>query len=577
MSDLSPPLVCVQFGDDTLFHLENLKGCAIAESVAVRYLKCHLDGLQACTVVEESSYFDWDYLAQFREYYSVSARPYPNLCRRLHYFSAHFDTAQLQQAASGDQAMLTLLKESYLGFIVLRPIPYAPLGRTVLRMQEDPDPSSTLFDYTSRYYHVHLLGFTLRVRGLAWQQQDDGVASCATVAIWTSLQASVFKEFHAKPTTAEITRDATAVIKQIRAFPNQGLLYEHFYDAIKTRGLELERVNGDMVGQEQEPAFSRQFFNSICVSFLRGGNPVLLGGYRRNGRKDYHLVCIMAFRDAKPLIDQHSDPIVCHEKDVEIYYIHDDSIGPAVPFRIIEGSPANEVLASFIDLKPSMSEMVSPVEGCSIDPELIDVFHPTDIFVPVSPELRLAPEVFRKAVLWKSMAIFYALAVIGSGGIAYCRLTYSFQYERLWRYLEQTLATNLAKDSPAILGQVRWQLSTEVPPMSLNIGVARIGFYTSETQRVTPLLDILFDTTDTPLNLPVFANVQYSPVAAKAVDFLQDPALQERVVHFFASDSVQLPIDADTARKVFTFGVSIPAFAGTDVSMAQNEFPPPQN
>jgi hypothetical protein len=51
--------------------------------------------------------------------------------------------------------------------------------------------------------------------------------------------------------------------------------------------------------------------------------------------------------------------------------------------------------------------------------------------------------------------------------------------------------------------------------MSLHLGLIRISLADS-----TPLLDVLFDTTDSDRNHPVFAHLNFSELAAQVVDEL---------------------------------------------------------
>ena len=100
----------------------------------VRYVRGYLADLGATSVLEEPSYFDRDYLAEFSAFYAVSAAGYSNLCQRLHFFSGPLiGRPDIEAATTGDPALTAALQARYLGFIVVRPFPQAPLGRTVLK------------------------------------------------------------------------------------------------------------------------------------------------------------------------------------------------------------------------------------------------------------------------------------------------------------------------------------------------------------------------------------------------------------------------------------------------------------
>src|SRR3954470_14135510 len=155
-----------------------------------QYLRWYLADLGAKSVMVEPAYFDRDYLSEFAAFYCTSTAGYPNVCRRVHYFSLNVDRAGLERAVAGDKAARQRLEEGYLGFIVLRPIPKTPLGRTVLRAYPDQTPELPRVVEPFRWYTCNVAGLELRVHGLAWQQQDAAVGACATVALWSMLHSS---------------------------------------------------------------------------------------------------------------------------------------------------------------------------------------------------------------------------------------------------------------------------------------------------------------------------------------------------------------------------------------------------
>jgi hypothetical protein len=108
------------------------------QSSQVQYIREYLRDLGAQSLIVESNYFDRDYLAEFSSFYSVSSRGYPNICRRLHFFASSVDKEVFRRALGGNQDTLKVLQQSYLGFSVIRPIPIAPLGRTVLALGVAP-------------------------------------------------------------------------------------------------------------------------------------------------------------------------------------------------------------------------------------------------------------------------------------------------------------------------------------------------------------------------------------------------------------------------------------------------------
>src|ERR1700759_479007 len=153
--------------EDPLVRIDNDDNAAQAQ-----YLRCYLHDLGASSVVIEPNYFDRDYLSEFATFYATSSAGYSNICQRVHYFSIDVDPILFRAAVSEDAVALQKLQDAYLGHIVLRPIPGARLGRTVLRVYPDDkgEVSGTpRIMSPRRWYEAHVAGITLRVAGLAWQ------------------------------------------------------------------------------------------------------------------------------------------------------------------------------------------------------------------------------------------------------------------------------------------------------------------------------------------------------------------------------------------------------------------------
>jgi len=158
----------------------------VTTTLQASYLRCYLADLACSTILEEPLYFDRDYLAEYSAFYSTSTRSYGNRCRRLHFFGGpELTRASLRRAFSGNNAAINRLQSNYLGFAVIRPIPAAPFGRTVLKWYAEKTPN-TPRRVASRMYDCNIGGLKLLVKGLAWQQQDTGVGACATVALLAS-------------------------------------------------------------------------------------------------------------------------------------------------------------------------------------------------------------------------------------------------------------------------------------------------------------------------------------------------------------------------------------------------------
>lgn len=495
------------FGTDPL--------ATLPQTAQIQYLRGYLADLGAVSVLEEPQYFDRDYLSEFAAFYSVSASGYSNLCSRLHFFSGpELKRADLEAAVGGSQQLLGL-QHHYLGFVVIRPIPQAPLGRTVLRWYSDPTPDTPRVTNPSRIYRCNVAGMQFEVQGLAWQQQDTGVGACATVGLWTMLHSSAFDDNHAIPTTAEITRSAheTASLGS-RVFPSTGLSIFQVGEAIKAWSLSPLVVEGDLVKAGID-GFSKTRFAATCAAFIRSGYPVLLLGALRKqpGEEELHITCAVGFRaSGNPPIAANATEI--QDSWINHMYVHDDNIGPNVRLEIGTG-PNGEAT-----LQLSAPPITPARQNLNLTPLPYPVFVPHRLIVAVHNDLRTSADTLYRTALTIGNNVGVAANMLRNATHQASQgVIVSARFNRLTHYLNEEL--KILKD-PALLAKVRLELIEKVRPMSLHIGVVRIGDSTS-----TPLLDVLYDTTDSELNHPVFAHVAYSPLARGTQQLLNQLSSQD--------------------------------------------------
>jgi hypothetical protein len=178
----------------------------------INYLGFYLKRLGCKTVLIEDHYIDRDFIDDLALFYSRSLRGYPNHCQRLHFFTEDFDDNQwravVTDANHGQQeAAGQFLQRAYLGFSVIRPLPGSLIGRTILQTFPPDSSQGHRRDFgATREYRVHLAGFELVVRGLAFQQQDQGVSACATTALWSAIHKVAPMEGLPLATPAAITQ-----------------------------------------------------------------------------------------------------------------------------------------------------------------------------------------------------------------------------------------------------------------------------------------------------------------------------------------------------------------------------------
>src|SRR4051794_1175937 len=102
--------------------------------------------------------------------------------------------------------------------MVIRPLPQAVIGRTVLKVGTHTNGSDSLTG--TRTYRAHLCGMEFRVKSLAFQEQDTVMAACATVSVWSCLQKAGELFSTPMPRPAEITKAAGTDANAGRSIPS---------------------------------------------------------------------------------------------------------------------------------------------------------------------------------------------------------------------------------------------------------------------------------------------------------------------------------------------------------------------
>jgi hypothetical protein len=294
------------------------------------YVSDYVKRMNCGTVVVESHYVDRDYMEEHSVFYSRALAGVPNYCQRVHFFTAQPQAVRrsltrllgMLRTPDYERACRSFSEETYLGFTVIRPLHGSPVGRTVLRA---PDVTGRIA--TTHRYPVHLLGTTLKVEGLAFQQQDIGVSACATTALWTSLQNAATFEDIAPVAPAQITALASRFALPFgRSMPSEGLSAAQMSQAIQGVGLSpnLLRV-----------ADSDHARRLLLAMALSGFAPVLL--LKAPEVEDYHAVVLSGVdvRTTGPFeVPTAQGAIVEASSLVTGFSINDDRIGPYVPATI---------------------------------------------------------------------------------------------------------------------------------------------------------------------------------------------------------------------------------------------------
>jgi len=147
-----------------------------------RFLSGYLNSIGAKSYVIENKYVDKDFLTDYTLYYAKCFKDYGRLCKRVHFFNKEYTKKEISDVffGVGKNEEIQSLQESYLGFIIIKPLPETVIGRTCLKTYEENNGRNYL---TTRLFHANLFGIDLDVKTLPFQEQDSVVSACATSAL----------------------------------------------------------------------------------------------------------------------------------------------------------------------------------------------------------------------------------------------------------------------------------------------------------------------------------------------------------------------------------------------------------
>jgi hypothetical protein len=465
---------CVDFDLGTFIDLvlEYSGSVGEAPNEQTKYLAAYLDRLGAETLVVESHYIDRHFMEEVGLYYSSRLQSVPNSCARIHVFAVPLDDRQLDRRlaeyAATPERTAKKLEKDYLGFIVVRPVPTVPIGRTVLSPLRDD--SQRRFP-TSVDYKVHFLGIELRIRGLAFQQQDRAVAACATTALWTSLQRVSRHEGDRTPTPSSITISGDQYVPPAgRALPSPGLSVGDMKVAFRRYGFSSMPI---------APAGDINGFQVLLHIYLRSGIPVVLTTRPDGG--EGHAVAVVGYKAQPSLPELKLVPgkgrrqtgavrVLAHNLAFTRLYVHDDRIGPYARAALVEEAGSQRVLF----------QIVFPDERIETEP--VD-----SILAPLYAKVRLPGHDLWgcASALYAAMAArFESLLAVRKRAKTRAKRLFGLEifYERSGDYLS------------GLFGKVvKERLARFVRTAALSRYVAVLRWYHPDG---APLVDLVLDTTD---------------------------------------------------------------------------------
>lgn len=502
----------------------------------VQYIYHYLKDLGAKSVLLEREYIDRDYLEDYSRYYVKCFGNHGHKCARLHFFKkalTHKDVSNILSDETKKQTRNGLCS-SYLGFIVVKPLPKTFIGRTCLKQY------SRLNDNVSRRslnreYPVDLFGISLSVKSIAFQEQDKVMSACATTSIWSALHALSWKNLRDIPACSQITANAINHIDgSSNSFPNKELTNKQIM-----RALDLERLR---YHTESIEAFSADDF-IVCVrNHIDSDIPLILGahvysvekcGTSRNKRLTFeagHAVTVLGYKQIEGR---------------QAIYIHDDRLGPFVraTFSNVDRfdlSHLPEEQRNALRGKWGLVLQEKSERGQWLSPH--EILVPCSLIIPTQHKVRLPAKLARNTCKLLIDSYIKRLESILSGREEqerrsiqekYSRIvTYTLRLEEISRIRQDIIDTRFAKMKRDEINYLRAERAK-----FLARSYARFQWVARFYLENKPAFRILFDATDIPQGdvvsgiflesrdpsealLRVFRQMRHDPKATMANHFI---------------------------------------------------------
>lgn len=229
------------------------------------------------TVVVENRYVDADYRSDYSAFWSGRFEPGTGFTRRMHFF---------RRELADDEVHVLPADHGYLGYVIVRPVPYGPVGRAVVA----PPPQLLERGATLALVddEVSFFGNDLKIRGAPFCQQDREFLRCAHAAAWVIAYGAYRRRQVGRFHTADMVALSPNQLSIDRPLPSGGLNYHQLQAIFGGMGLpalmyligDLPSVLGvpDPEPQEgMEPGEWDTRLFSVISRYVNSGFPVLVG------------------------------------------------------------------------------------------------------------------------------------------------------------------------------------------------------------------------------------------------------------------------------------------------------------
>lgn len=242
----------------------------------------HAFRLGASTAVVEPRYIDADYRNEHSRFYSTTFRRYPSVAHRMHLF-----TDEIAAFAQAEVRPFAFRGRGYLGYTVLRPVPAAPVGRTVLKAPPSVERQAVACLARDK---VNLFGSDLEVAGIPFYAQDAQLSRCGQATMLTTAYYHHLVFGRPRYLPGDVADAVAASGGELgRLVPSPGVNIDQLVDAASAIGLPplvypVERLLA--AGTDVEATICRYLNSRLPVTVATREHAFLLVGYDRGSRPE---------------------------------------------------------------------------------------------------------------------------------------------------------------------------------------------------------------------------------------------------------------------------------------------------
>jgi hypothetical protein len=226
----------------------------------------------------EFPYVDKVYRSSYYDYYSSKHKEYIRDCIRLSFFDREMNLDDFYSNEKHNS-----IKESFMGYLILRPTPPQFIGRNFLspKVLKKHD-----FECCLARDEAEIKGLKLEIDGFPHESQDTEFSTCAETAIWSLVEYYSHKYHNYKPILLSDIVKALHDKANERMIPSEGLTSSQITWVLKKAGLETKIYSID------NRALFEKCLKPKLLSYIDSGIP-LIGALSFDSESIGHAIVII--------------------------------------------------------------------------------------------------------------------------------------------------------------------------------------------------------------------------------------------------------------------------------------------